>query len=110
MRSRVCNLRGGVGGSRYFARDLDRHFGPAGNLYGTTLEGGNRGCGNEGDPSCGVVFKVDTNGNETVLYAFTGNSDGGNPSGPLVMDAAGNLYGTAAHGTLSDGMGGDGVV
>lgn len=82
----------------------------AGNLYGTTLEGGNRGCGNEGDPSCGVVFKVDTNGNETVLYAFTGNSDGGNPSGPLVMDAAGNLYGTAAHGTLSDGMGGDGVV
>jgi uncharacterized repeat protein (TIGR03803 family) len=82
----------------------------AGNLYGTTFEGGNRGCEIDENSSCGVVFKVDTNGNETVLYAFTGKSDGGNPSGPLVMDAVGNLYGTAAYGTLSGGGVAGGVV
>ena len=80
----------------------------AGNLYGTTLQGGNRGCSSNG--SCGVIFKLDTSGNETLLYAFTGKADGGNPNGPLVMDATGNLYGTAAWGTLSGGGAGDGVV
>lgn len=63
----------------------------AGNFYGTT---------NKGGPSnAGTVFKVTPGGVESVLYAFTGGSDGGNPSGgPLVMDSLGNLYGTAAVG------------
>lgn len=63
----------------------------AGNFYGTT---------NKGGPSnAGTVFKITPGGVETVLYAFTGGSDGGNPSGgPLVMDSLGNLYGTAAVG------------
>lgn len=78
----------------------------AGNFYGTTVLGGNRGC----ESSCGVIFKLDINGDETVLYAFTGKSDGGNPTGPLVMDSAGNLYGTAGYGTLSGGSQGHGVV
>jgi uncharacterized repeat protein (TIGR03803 family) len=47
---------------------------------------------------CGVVFKLDTGGNETVLHAFTGESDGAFPQGGLVMDALGNLYGTALQG------------
>ena len=65
----------------------------AGNLYGTTYAGpAGAGCG------CGVIFKVDTSGNETVLYRFTGGADGGSPYAGLVRDAAGNLYGTTYFG------------
>jgi uncharacterized repeat protein (TIGR03803 family) len=58
-----------------------------GNLYGTTPSGGAYGFG--------TVFKVDQNGNETVIYSFTGGADGGNPYSGLVRDAQGNLYGVA---------------
>ena len=58
----------------------------AGNLYGTTYEGGNFGKG--------TVFKLDTAGLETVLYSFAGPPDGQFPNARLVRDAAGNLYGT----------------
>jgi uncharacterized repeat protein (TIGR03803 family) len=64
----------------------------SGNLYGTTTEGGYPSCGGDG---CGVVFKLDPSGNETVLYQFQGGSDGGDPNGDLVGDQKGNLYGTA---------------
>lgn len=68
----------------------------AGNFYGATPMGGNRvGCSNFPPKDCGVIFKLDPNGIESVLYRFTGGADGGRPSGPLVIDAAGNLYGTA---------------
>jgi len=69
----------------------------AGNLYGVTIEGGQNGsnCNRVG---CGVVFKLDTAGNETVLHAFTGGTDGQWPYGGLVRDDAGNLYGTAGEG------------
>ena len=61
-----------------------------GNLYGTTGTGGAFGSGK--------VFKLDTStGKETVLYSFTGGPDGLNPAG-LVLDTAGNLYGTASGG------------
>ena len=70
----------------------------AGNLYGTTSGGGASGAG--------VVFKVDTSGNETVLYTFTGGADGGNPYAGVIRDPAGNLYGTTAFG----GTAGQGVV
>ncbi len=62
----------------------------AGNLYGTTGSGG-AGCPS---PGCGVVYKLDTARNLTVLYAFTGGADGGFPTGSLTGDSAGNLYGT----------------
>ncbi|MFZ0283767.1 MAG: choice-of-anchor tandem repeat GloVer-containing protein [Terriglobales bacterium] len=65
----------------------------AGNLYGATPYGGNVGCSEEGY-GCGVVFKLDPAGNETVLYRFTGGMDGGFPSGGLARDPQGNLYGT----------------
>jgi uncharacterized repeat protein (TIGR03803 family) len=68
----------------------------AGNLYGTTLQGGKySGC--EGLVGCGTVFKLDANGVETVLHNFNG-SDGAGSSATLIMDANGDLYGTAAVG------------
>jgi uncharacterized repeat protein (TIGR03803 family) len=67
-----------------------------GNLYGTTASGGNLTyCKGNG---CGLVFKLDTSGNETVLYSFTGGLDGGQPMAGLVRDAAGSLYGTTTLG------------
>jgi uncharacterized repeat protein (TIGR03803 family) len=65
----------------------------AGNLYGTTVVGGAYGYG--------TVFKLappaKSGGTwtETVLYSFTGGTDGANPWAGLVQDAQGNLYGTA---------------
>jgi uncharacterized repeat protein (TIGR03803 family) len=67
-----------------------------GNLYGTTETGGQAGgCFGGG---CGIVFQLDPAGKETVLYSFKGGTDGGYPSGPIVRDAAGNLYGVTAYG------------
>jgi uncharacterized repeat protein (TIGR03803 family) len=90
------------------------HFGlirdAAGNLYGATPVGGNHGCGSFSSSTCGVIFKVDGNGNETILYSFTGGADGGLPYGSLIMDAAGNLYGAASFGILSNGDPGFGVI
>jgi uncharacterized repeat protein (TIGR03803 family) len=79
-------------------------FDGAGNLYGTTVEGGIVGdCSWRGLPSCGTIFELSPSGgghwNENVLYAFAGfDKDGGNPVAGLAVDAAGNLYGTTAHG------------
>jgi uncharacterized repeat protein (TIGR03803 family) len=75
----------------------------AGNLYGTTTYGGTKGAG--------VVFKVDSNGKETVLYSFCAQmncSDGSFPYAGLVRDRAGNLYGTTGYGgqtNCDDGSG-----
>jgi uncharacterized repeat protein (TIGR03803 family) len=65
----------------------------SGNLYGTARAGSGR---------AGVVFKVDTTGNETVLYSFTGGDDGRNPLGGVVFDSAGNLYGTTKAGGFAN--------
>jgi uncharacterized repeat protein (TIGR03803 family) len=81
----------------------------AGNLYGTAISGGDTNCAAFGR---GVVFKVDPNGNETVLHSFTG-PDGVEPFGNLVQDTAGNIYGIAPIGGALDSCstnGGCGVV
>ena len=49
------------------------------------------------------MFKLDTTGKETVLYAFTGGFDGANPLAGLVLDAQGNLYGTTGGGGFGYG-------
>ena len=70
----------------------------AGNVYGTTLQGGKySGCHDSGGYGCGIVFKLDTHGVETVLHSFNG-SDGAGSSATLIMDANGDLYGTTAVG------------
>jgi uncharacterized repeat protein (TIGR03803 family) len=74
-----------------------------GNTYGTTFIGGDLNC-NPGQ-GCGVVFKVDTGGNETVLHTFEG-PDGSSPTSPLLMDSDENLYGTTQDGGNLDCQGG----
>jgi uncharacterized repeat protein (TIGR03803 family) len=72
-----------------------------GNLYGTTYLGGDSNayaCMDGDSRGCGTVFKLDTTGNETLLYTFTGGVDGGYPYAGLVRDAKGNLYGTTSGG------------
>lgn len=61
------------------------------NLYGSACCGGGVGWG--------LVFSLaaDQNWAETVLYDFNNTTDGGGPAGPLVLDGAGNLYGTATN-------------
>ena len=71
----------------------------SGSLYGTTSEGGN-GC--EGSVGCGTVFKLEPSGNETVLHSFTGEKDGALPAADLVLDGAGDLYGTTQGGGTSN--------
>jgi uncharacterized repeat protein (TIGR03803 family) len=89
------NFTGGAdGGNPYGGVILDSK----GNVYGTASDGGASGDG--------VVFKIDTSGQETVLYSFTGGSDGGFPYGSIIGDSAGNLYGT----TNGGGASGAGVV
>ena len=61
----------------------------AGNLYGTTGEGGH---------NTGTVFKIDPSGTETVLHRFTKRMDGRWPVAGLLRDKAGNLYGTTHQG------------
>jgi uncharacterized repeat protein (TIGR03803 family) len=62
----------------------------AGNLYGTTFSGGTAGQG--------VVYKLDTDSHETVMYTFLGGADGGNPYAGVIRDSAGNFYGTTYYG------------
>jgi uncharacterized repeat protein (TIGR03803 family) len=70
-----------------------------GNLYGTAEFGGNP-CSVNGLQSCGVVFKLSLSGgtwSETILYRFSG-PDGARPTGQLIFDDTGNLYGTTVYG------------
>ena len=68
-------------------------FDAQGNLYGTTFFGG---AFNQG-----TVFELTPSGQETVLYNFTGGTDGAHPQAALLFDAQGNLYGTTAAGGAS---------
>jgi len=76
-------------------------FDQAGNLYGATGGGGN---------GYGVIYELSPSGSgwtDTTLYVFQGSADdGGDASGGLIFDAAGNLYGT----TIAGGSDGQGTV
>ena len=77
----------------------------AGNLYGTTMEGGTEtSCG----AGCGTLFKLTpAGGNWTykLVHLFGQGTDGFHPTGDLILDSAGNLYGTTqAGGTEGAGM------
>jgi uncharacterized repeat protein (TIGR03803 family) len=72
-----------------------------GNLYGTAPASGAYGDG--------AIYELSRSGSswtETVIYNFQGGNDGANPVGGLIVDGAGNLYGT----TFDGGINGGGVV
>jgi uncharacterized repeat protein (TIGR03803 family) len=79
---------------------------PSGNLYGSTVYGGSSNC----NLGCGTLFKLDTAGNFTTLYSFTGGSGGSSPYGGLIRDRAGNLYGTTTGGGVACVPAGCGTV
>jgi uncharacterized repeat protein (TIGR03803 family) len=81
------NFTGGADGAVPYAGLI---FDAAGNLYGTTDQGG--------AANLGVVYKVDAGGQETVLYSFAGGTDGANPQAGVIFGADGNLYGTTSAG------------
>jgi len=80
-----------------------------GNLYGTNSGGGNESC----EFGCGNVFKLTPGAHgkwtETVLNSFNG-LDGASPYASLILDSAGNLYGTTAWGGNASCNGGCGVI
>jgi uncharacterized repeat protein (TIGR03803 family) len=80
-------------------------FGKSGKLFGTTKLGGSNGVG--------VVYELTKSGStwsEKVLHDFGGSKDGEYPTGNLVFDSAGNLYGTTegggSHGNGTENVGG----
>ncbi len=84
-------------------------FDASGNLYGTTVQGGANGVG--------TVFKLSPRSNgswtESVLYSFCSANncgDGWYPAASLILDKAGNLYGTTEHGGVLNCQDGCGVV
>lgn len=95
----LCQFKGGKHGYTLRAHLI---FDSAGNLYGTTKDGGLDGYG--------IVFELIPNPDGTwtkrTLHQFTGGRDGANPDGGLIFDSAGNLYGTTPLG----GSAGYGVV
>ncbi len=68
----------------------------SGHLFGATNEGGiwSKNC----TAGCGIVYEIEPGGQEKLLHAFTGGSDGALPYGSLTRDAEGNLYGTTEAG------------
>ncbi|HTV65301.1 MAG TPA: choice-of-anchor tandem repeat GloVer-containing protein [Bryocella sp.] len=103
--SPLYGFEGGADGSGPESR---LNYGPDGALYGTTDEGGSINCGGLG---CGTVFKLLPPAaafchslfcpwKETVLYSFSGSSDGYWPfSADLLFDSTGNIYGTVPYTT-----------
>jgi uncharacterized repeat protein (TIGR03803 family) len=78
-------------------------FDAAGNLYGTTYQGGADNDGTVWE----LMPQTDGAWKENILHSFRGSSDGGlPPGGGVIFDAAGNLYGT----TSTGGASGQGTV
>ena len=85
--------------------DTDLETDSAGNIYGTTVLGG--------DFAGGTVFQLSRTPNgwvHTVLYSFSGGADGGEPYKGVTIDREGNLYGTAVTGGSGSCEGGCGVA
>jgi uncharacterized repeat protein (TIGR03803 family) len=95
----VANTFNGIDGSKGSQPSGGLAFDTAGNLYGTTGTGGDAACNNGN--GCGTVFKLSpkTGGGFTysMIGAFNG-TDGSSPNAGVIVDGAGNLYGTSYDG------------
>ena len=99
----LYNFLGGAGGQN----PLPEILGPERALYGAA-DGGIQNCGSARNQYCGVVYRLRVSPvacstlpcswTENVIYQFTGDPDGWSPNGKLVLDQAGNLYGTTTNG------------
>lgn len=90
----VLHAFSGTNGDGAYPQGIARD--KAGNLYGFTWSGGDLSC--DKGSGCGVVFKIDTGGKETILYTFRGGSVGEQPIGAPVLDSSGNIYGATNYG------------
>ena len=95
----IYSFSGGAGGEYL---DSELVMDSAGNLYGTTVQGGTT--------SSGTVFQVTPSGVHTVLYNFSGGADGAEPYKGVTIDSQGNLYGTTVAGGSGSCESGCGVV
>jgi uncharacterized repeat protein (TIGR03803 family) len=97
----LYDFQGGNDGAYPYARLI---FGPDGSLYGTTAFGGNGKFGTvfRLKPQATICGTVTCAWNETVLFAFDG-SNGNQPVGNIVFDAAGSLYGTTSYAGYGSG-------
>jgi uncharacterized repeat protein (TIGR03803 family) len=93
------NFNGGPGGGEPLGPLVQD---AAGNLYGVAQQGGDLSCPEFPQVGCGTVFKLAKNGAFTVLHTFKGGADGAAPQPGLLLDPAGNLFGTAGRGGNSE--------
>jgi uncharacterized repeat protein (TIGR03803 family) len=88
------NFRGGKGDGAFPRGAIS--FDAAGNIYSTTAQGGpaTAGC----TSGCGIVFKLSASSGwaETAMHVFQDGNDGASPEGGVVIDSAGNIYGTVS--------------
>jgi uncharacterized repeat protein (TIGR03803 family) len=113
----IYSFTGGNDGAGPVARVV---IGSNGTLYGTAHAGGQQNCANFQFPGCGLVFNLRPQPRacntalcpwtESVLYSFTGASDGANPWGNVIFDQSGNLYGTTEFGGIPSCGNGCGTV
>src|SRR5258708_7425887 len=84
----LYNFTGGANGQYPGAITWDSH----GNLFGPA-DGGSTAC----NGGCGTIFELSPSSGggwtQQVLYTFTNGADGGEPVGPLAIDANGNMFG-----------------
>lgn len=92
----LYNFSQGSGG---FVPAGDIIFDGSGSIFGTASQGGTFGWG--------AVYKLTPSGgswNQSVLYSFTGGSDGANPLGGVLFGPSGDLYGTTYSGGSGSGV------
>ena len=76
-----------------------------GNFYGTTSFGGATSTNGTGSDASGAIFEITPSGTYTLLYSFTGGTDGSVPAGALYQGDDGNFYGTTSGNNGQNGSG-----
>ena len=104
LTSRLPFVRPNILGCRNWFSSRSPSIDSSGTIYGTTGGGGTSVlCFWNGNlPGCGTIFKLDSSGNESVLYSFDGRTQPLVPFSGVIFDSEGNLYGTTTEGGKID--------